>query len=358
MAQEWYLMDTDHDTVSGFESDDFESLAADAFMESLETSLGVDVEVCNYDLSIREPRRVIMEGNLQDTKLNSLNRRMLAPIGTCSAGQYVYYKNRYWLIVGLVDDNSIYEKAVLALCNYNLTWQNDNGDIIQRWASVASASQYNNGETREQQFIFVRSDQLMILTPDDDESISIKHGQRFIIDSRCRVYEKQFSPDVTVDTSKLLITYELTRMDNVVYNYQISGHCEFMVTQDEKHNKDGYYVIDGEGYWLCDAIVKKEEDTAPLSCSIDCVDNFVYVGLEPSVFVARFIDPSGDEESGITPVWEITCDFADSLNIEYLDNSVSISTTNRKLINKSFELSLSAPGYDKSTIVVKIKSLV
>lgn len=350
-------MDTDHDTVSGFESDDFDMLAKDAFLESLASSAGINVEVCNYDLSIREPQRVIMEGNLQDTKLNTLTRRMLAPIGTCHAGQYVYYKDRYWLIVGLVDDNGIYEKAVLALCNYCLTWLNDNGDIIQRWVCASSASQYNNGETREQ-FMFVRSDQLMILTPDDDESVCIKHRQRFIIDSRCGVYEKQFAPDVTVDTSKPLITYELTRMDNVIFNYQYSGHSEFMAYQDEKHEHDGYYVVDGKGYWLCDVPIKKEEPATSLSCSIDYSNNLIYVGLDPCVFVARFTDEYGNEASGVTPEWEIDCDFTDSLNIEYLDNSVSISVTNKKLVNKSFELSLSAPGYEKSTVVVKIKALV
>ena len=98
-------MNTNHDTVSGFESDDFDNLAQDAFIEALQSALAEDVEICNYDLSQREPKRVIIEGKVQDTKLNSLMRTILAPIGTCKAGQYVYYKNRYWLIVGLVDDN-------------------------------------------------------------------------------------------------------------------------------------------------------------------------------------------------------------------------------------------------------------
>ena len=34
MAQEWYLMNTNHDTVSGFETDDFENFARDGFEEA------------------------------------------------------------------------------------------------------------------------------------------------------------------------------------------------------------------------------------------------------------------------------------------------------------------------------------
>ena len=359
MAQEWYLMNTDHDTVSGFESDDFNDLAADAFSEALDSSLGIDVEICNYDLTQREQQKVIMEGSVQDTKLNSMQRRMLAPIGTCEAGQYVYYKERYWLIVGLVDDNGMYEKAVLVLCNYLLTWKNSNGDIIQRWINASSASQYNNGETSDR-FMFVRSDQLMVILPCDDESLLIPHKQRFIIDSRCKVYEKNFPENTTVDTSKQLLTYELTRMDNVIYNYQNCGHSEFMAYQDEQHEKDGYYVIDGKGYWLCDEPDTEEENTNeevqnPF-CSIECDEPVVYVGLEPAIFTAHW-SYSGDSTEPI-PLWEINCDFIDSLNVEYVDNSICISVNNKKLINKSFELSLRASGYNETTITIQIKAFM
>lgn len=358
MAQEWYLMNTNHDTVSGFESENFENFAQDAFAEALQSAAGVDVEICNYDLSQRELKRVIIQGKVQDTKLNSLTRAILAPIGTCKAGQYVFYKNRYWLIVGLVDDNGLYEKGIMSLCNYLLTWKNQKDEIIQRWVSVSSASQYNNGETSNA-FVFVRSDQLMILTPCDDECLLIPHKQRFIIDMRCKIYEKNFSPDITIDTSKQLITYKLTRMDNVIYNYQDSGHSEFLAYQDEQHENDGYYVIDGKGYWLCDPPSKAEGDnkTQVLSCSIDCDEPIIYSGLDSSVFLARFYDSEGNE-TDITPQWEINCDFSDSLSVEYVGNSICISVDNNKLINKSFELSLFANGYERATITIKIKAFM
>lgn len=357
MAKEWYLMNTNHDTVSGYESEDFDNLAQDTFAEALQSSMGFDVEVCNYDLSKREHKRVIVQGNVQDTKLNSLVRRILAPIGTFKAGQYIFYKNRYWLIVGLVDDNGIYEKGIMSLCNYLLTWKNTSGKIVQRWVSVFSASQYNNGETSNK-FMFVRSDQLMVLTPSDDECLLMPHKQRFIIDMRCKIYEKGFTPGTTVDTSKQLITYKLTRIDTVIYNYQDSGHSEFMAYQDEQHETDGYYVIDGKGYWLCDVPNSKNDDKMQvLSCSIDCDEPIIYAGLDPGVFISKFYDTEGNE-TDIIPKWEINCDFVDDLSIEYVRNSIYISVDNNKLINKSFELSLFAEGYERTTITVKIRAFM
>ena len=93
MAKEWYLMNTNHDMTSGFESDDFDNFTIDGFLEALQTSMGSSVEICNYDLSVRTPQRVILNGSVQDSKLNTITRQMLAPIGTCRAGQYVYYKD-------------------------------------------------------------------------------------------------------------------------------------------------------------------------------------------------------------------------------------------------------------------------
>lgn len=357
MAQEWYLMNTNYDMVSGFESDDFNYSVADAFNEALSSSMGIDVEICNYDLSVRKQIRVIIQGNVQDTKLNSVTRRMLAPIGTCVAGQYVYYKKRYWLIVGLVDNNSIYEKAVLVLCNYLLTWKNANGEIVQRWVSASSASQYNNGETSDK-YVFVRSDQLMVLTPDDDECLLIPHKQRFVIDMRCAIYERNFPAGTTVDTSKQLVTYEATRIDNVLYNYQDSGHSEFMAYQDEQHEKDGFYVINGKGYWLCEEPETESENKNPvLSCSIECDEPVIYNGLDPTVFKAQFFNTNGDAVS-VIPQWEINCEFADSLDIEYVEDSICISVNNKKLINKSFELLLYADGYDAARITVQIKTFM
>lgn len=356
MAQEWYLMKSDHDTVSGFETEDFENFAKDGFEEALNSAMAESVEICNYDLSVRTSARVIMNGRVQDTKLNSISRQMLFSIGLCQAGQYVYYKERYWIIVGLEDDNGIYGKAVLVLCNYYLTWQNDFGQIIQRWANIASASQYNTGETSDQ-FFSVRTDQLLLIMPNDDECIMLPHRKRFIIDKRCKLYEKLFSSDITVDTSKPVITYYITRTDNVLSDYQKSGYSEYMIAQEEQHENDGYYVINGKGYWLCGAPTETDNKSKVLSCEIVYEEPIVYNGLEPSIFLAKFYDKDG-KEIMVSPQWSIGCDFEHDLDIRYIDNSISISVNNEKLLNKSFELSLSAFEYETTKLVVTIKGFL
>lgn len=355
MSQEWYLLKPPHVQLSGFEDDALNDFAQEGFLEALESSIAVDVELCNYDLSDCKPLRAIVQHNVDDTKLKTLSREVYFPIGTCKAGMYVKYKGRYWLIVGIVDDNTMYEKGIMVICNHLLTWQTEDRRIVQRWANVASASQYNNGETGNY-FFTVRSDQLLILTPDDDDSVLLTSGKRFVIDKRCAIYEKEFGEDVICDTSKPVLTYELTRADSVLYNYQDSGHFEFMVTQDEQHEKDGYYKIDGKGYWLCEE-PDANDKSVELLAKIDYDSEDIYNGFEPGVFMAKFYDENG-EQVDVKPTWTIDCDFANMLHVEYIDNSILISANNRSLINKSFKLLLSADGYETASVTVNIRAFI
>jgi hypothetical protein len=355
MAKEWYLLSSPYDQVSGYENEGLYDFGQEGFLEAIETDIASDVEICNFDLSEVKPIRAIIQARTQDTKLNSITRQMLAPIGSCKAGMYVKYKGIYWLIVGFVDDNTVmYEKAVLSLCNWKLAWLNTSGKVIQRWVSAISASQYNNGETG-MQFYFVRSDQLLISLPDDEESLLITEGCRFVIDKRCAIYEKGFDDSVVKDTSNPLITYQLTRSDTVLYNFGDSGHMEFIATQDEQHENDGYYKIDGIGYWLCDKPSDENDKSQILSSHILCDSTDIYNGLDAGIFTAKFVGADG-KAAHVVPHWTVNCDFADKLKIIQANNSISISVNNRELINKSFELLLNADGYTTASTIITIKS--
>lgn len=355
MAVDWYLLKPPHGQLSGFESEALDGFAQEGFEEILDSSAAVDVELCNYDLSICKPMKAIIQHNVDDTRLKTLTREVYFPIGTCKAGMYVKYKGRYWLITGLVDDNKMYEKGIMAICNYLITWQTKDNRICQRWANVTSASQYNNGETSVTLYA-VGTDQILILTPDDDDSILLSAGQRFIIDKRCSIYEKSFGEEVVCDTSNPLITYEITRSDSVLYNYGDSGHHQIMATQDTQHENDGYYVINGKGYWLCEEPAVEDKGSHLLSeIEYDSLD--IFNGLEPCVFVPKFYGVNG-KRATIIPHWEINCDFVDQLNVEYIDDSICISANDKKLINKSFELSLSADNYDPVSVTVTIRAFM
>lgn len=358
MAKEWYLMSSPYNQLSGFESEALQDFGSEGFMETLDSEVATNVELCNYDLSDCKTIRAIIQNNHQDTKLKTLSRMMLVPIGTCKAGMYVKYKDRYWLITGIVDDNKVFEKAILLICNYQLTWINSSGIIIQRWVNAESASQYNNGETN-MRFYFVRSDQLMIYMPDDEESLMLDTGMRFIIDKRCSVYEKRFDASITKDTSNELIVYDITRNDSVLDNYTDSGIIGYIFSQTEQKSNDGYYVVDGKGYWLCTP--PHISQTMESTCGIISDSDELYIGLDSEIFTAVFYDENGailDCDTIPHFSFSIESDFADKLVSEVVDNSILISTFDHSLSNKSFKLILSAEGYNTSEKIIYIKEFL
>lgn len=351
---EWYLMKSPT-MISGDESDLLAEYSQDAFSEIVD-SAGEDVEIYNSDLTLYKIVRGIIQNRTQDTQLKTMSRQFLAPIGSCRAGMYIKYANRFWLIIGLVDNNTIYEKVIVLLCNYLLSWVNPQGAIIQRWVNATSASQYNNGETSTA-YYFVRSDQLMVLTPDDDECLLLETGARFIIDKRCSIYEQNYDDNTVSDTSKPVLTYKLTRMDGVLFNYSDSGYMEFMAYQDEQHDKDGFYMINGKGYWLCDSVEYKPLESKALKCEILSNDDSIYSGIDEEIFIAQFYDNEGNIVS-VNPEWTINCSFKDKLNVRCFDNSIAISVNDDLLINKSFELLLSADNYDTVKKTISIEAFI
>jgi hypothetical protein len=143
----------------------------------------------------------------------------------------------------------------------------------------------------------------------------------------------------------------------VLYDYQDSGFFEFIASQDDKHTDDGYYLIDGKGYWLCDSPSNYNNNTLTDTAFIQYEESVLYVGVEPIIFTAKFYD-SNDNEIQVTPQWEINYDYTNQLEIVYDENSISIYTENNNLINTTFELSLHADNFDKTTITVKIEAFI
>lgn len=342
MAINWYLMSE----PPAYGADDG---AEDLFAEAYNSVLGQDVKVYNYDMSECQELKCIVNSRHAATKLNSMVRYFLFPIGKVHAGMYVEYKNKYWIIENIVDDDTVADKAIGRICNVRCDWVNAEGKIISRYAYAANATQYNNGETLAKYFYY-RSDQLMVTMPDDYETAMLETGNRIIFDKRCSFYEKSIGEDVDVDTSFEVLTYEVTRADNVEYNYGDQGVYAFMFTQDEQHEDDGFYRINGKGYWL----TKKPNiiEDKLYHCEIVYDENVVYIGADESIFAAQFDNDTLENDFE----WEIIADFADDLQVAYDKNFIYIACDNKKLRGQSFKLRLSCSGFESDEIEILIKS--
>lgn len=215
--KEWYLMDNHKPNImSGYEGDMLSDFAQSNFNDILETTFSDSVIIYNYDLSIAKEMRCIIQGNSADTRLNSVKRTGLFPIGTVKAGMYVYFDNAYWLVTGYPSSNKSYEKVTLDICQYKLKWQNSSGDIVERWGNFTSASKYDDG-LQGDKAITLTSDNLNILLPNDEESLGLAY-KRVFVDSK-RIPEK---------------VYIISRTDDVLYNFgEHGGIISFIADKTE-----------------------------------------------------------------------------------------------------------------------------
>lgn len=110
------------------------------------------------------------------------------------AGDYVRWGRGIWVVQSCSTDDEIYKRGKLWQCNWLMKWQDDNGEIIERWCFASSASKYNEGVEQDKVFT-LGSDQCKVYMPVDEEVLAVtkKKEMLFIIDNATvgqpRIYE-------------------------------------------------------------------------------------------------------------------------------------------------------------------------
>ena len=104
-------------------------------------------------------------------------------------GDYVKWNNQVWLITLLDPDDKAWNRGYMYLCTILLRWQDDNGNIIERWGYSEDYTKYSQGETGNTT-IKIGDYQYGITLPVDDATKKLTRGKRFVID-----FEGNYPPD-------------------------------------------------------------------------------------------------------------------------------------------------------------------
>lgn len=118
-------------------------------------------------------------------------------------GDYIHdtKDDTYWLVYTSFNVNDIEYTGKLIQCNYLLRWQLSDGEIVQRWTNIVSASKYDIGE-KGNSTITLSSNNFTILMGYCDEALELE-GKRVFI-------------DMQKDNPKKV--FKITRSDDVLYN--------------------------------------------------------------------------------------------------------------------------------------------
>ena len=230
--KEWYLNCPSPNITSGYENDALSEYAQDNFTDVLETTFSNTALLFNYSLSESKEIKCIIQGNIANTQLKSMDRSILVPIGTLHSGDYIFFEDEYWIVDGRPGNNKSYEKATLKECQYKLRWQKDDGTIVERWANLTSSSKYDVGENGNNTIILA-SNNYSIIIPNDNDSMTLD-GKRVFIDLS-DIPEKVF---------------KITRNDDVLFAHGSHGGTLNLIADKAELNKE----TDNQELRLCDYI--------------------------------------------------------------------------------------------------------
>lgn len=329
--KEWYLLtsNTHPNSIGGYENASFVDYKDDSFQEALSTDIAKTVTLFNHNLSESQTIRCIIQDNTASTQLKSLERTVLAIIGTLKAGMYIFFENRYWLITGYPGNNGIYEKATMILCQHKLRWQDNTGRIIERWANYTSASKYDVGENGNE-VIILSSNNFTIWIPDDDDSVTLD-GKRAFIDR---------------NTNKPTKVFKITRSDDVLYLFgeDHGGILSFIADRDEIN-----YITDNQELGICDYIPPSSSLSPPditegtdISCNITG-NSSIKIGI-PRIYTVTFFHDNkyNIDYKNVDFSWDIQCDFI--IEQKVIDNTIELIANDEKSIGSSILLSIIIDG--------------
>ena len=333
--QEWYLINnsTKPNVIGGYENLGFLDNKDDAFSESLTTDIADDIFLYNHDLSESIQLRGIIQGNTADTSLKSMERSLLVPIGTLHSGDYIYFEDEYWIVDGRPGNNKIYEKAILKECQYKLRWQKDNGEIIDRWVNLTSASKYDVGETGNN-IIMLTSNNYTIIIPYDEDSITLD-GKRVFI-------------DMSPNPKKV---FKITRNDDVLFIHGKHGGTLSLIADKTELNT----AVDRPDLRLCDYITTNTtpllplDETTVLKANINGNQN-LKVGFSRTYTVTfANLDGNNIDWNNVNFTWEVISNF--DVKQEINNNKIQLSVNDDSLIGESFLLQIKLQ--DDNSIVEK-----
>ena len=267
------------------------------------------------------------------------------PSQEINIGDYVEWANSHWIVVTCDSDDEIYRDGKLNQCNYLLKWQNELGEIIERWAVIQSASKYNDG-TDSNAVITLGSDQLSIIVPIDSETIKLKKSmsKKFFIDGNAE--------DPT--------TYELTGTGNVPDTYNGHGitswivkECAYTATEDDlKYGVCNYKAVDTE-----------EDPTTPPENPNETTDLRAVINGKETIrcgyertYTALFTDADGNAVENVDFSWNVVGDFTVEKNVD--DNKIKLFVEDEDCVSGSFILQILVDGIIKTELEITVVGML
>lgn len=264
------------------------------------------------------------DGNTYKKKIKSRHKDII------KLGDYIKWNNQIWMITLLDSDDKAWNRGYMYLCEILLRWQDDNGNIIERWGYSEDYTKYSMGESGNST-ITVGDYQYGVTLPVDEYTKKLNRENRFVVD-----FEGNYPPD----------TYRLTGKKGFIsdYRYFDKGGVFTITLSYEQFNKVTDKLVKLENnteVWICDyktpstsTLPPSEPDNPTTSVIITGGDTLRYG--RSKTWTVTFTDSTGAEITPLNFIWNVKSDFKITQNIT--GNKIQLKCTDDKAIDCTFTL--------------------
>lgn len=320
--------------------------------EELEHDSSYSTTMYFYD-SVNQHDDKIANLRVYGRKYSSLNGNYLNFLTTYDnpvrIGDYIHdiKDDTYWLVYNSFNVNDIHYEGKLIQCNYLLRWQLSNGEIVERWANIVSASKYDVGESGNSTIV-LSSNNFTILIGFCEEGFELEE-KRVFIDRKLVNPEKVF---------------KITRGDDVLYDSGNIGSLLSFIADKTEFNKD----TDNQKLRICNYIdVSNSSITTPLPPSESTDETTVLnatilgsINLKVGIsltYTAVILDKDNNSVNWNDTLysWNIISDF--DVGQIFNQNKITLLVDNEDFIGNPFLLQVIRTD-DNRTIIGEIKITV
>lgn len=228
----------------------------------------------------------------------------------------------YWLIYNSFNVNDVHYEGKMIQCNYLLKWQLANGEIIERYSNIVSASKYDVGETGNSTLV-LSSNNYTILIGYCEEGFELE-GKRVFIDMK---------------PTKPTKVFKITRSDDVLYNSGNMGSLLSFIADKTEFNPND----DNQELRICDynknttpipPTPSEPNETTDLRCVISGNTNLKN-GYRRT-YTVTFTDKDGNpvDWQKVNYQWNVKSDF--DIKQTNSNNKITVSVNDENLIGGYF----------------------
>lgn len=251
------------------------------------------------------------------------------------AGDYVRWGHGIWIVQSCSTDDEIYKRGRLWQCNWLMKWQNDEGEIIERWCFASSASKYNEGVEQDKVFT-LGSDQCKVYMPVDEEVLAVtkKKEMLFIIDNansgQPRIYEAH-------NPSNVYSTFDVLRDSDG----KIHGVTDWIL-------KETTYTLTDEELELGVCRYREDPIQEPTTYSDIIGGDTLPLTKAKTYFVEM-------PEWGDTYFWRVTCEY--DVKYETDGQKIKVRVDDRNAIGSFLKIEVVDYGTVVATKSIEIKGI-